>query len=83
MLDPKQIQTWIAAGLPCEHLSVAGDGHHFDAVIVSPEFDGLSRVKRQQRFYQTIRDKLDSGELHALSMQTLTPEEWKAAQANG
>lgn len=78
MLDPKQIQTWIAAGLPCEHLAVDGDGHHFAAVIVSTEFEGLNRVKRQQRVYQTIRDKLDSGELHALSMQTLTPEEWRA-----
>ena len=78
MLDPKQIETWIAAGLPCEHLSVDGDGHHFAAVIVSNEFAGLNRVKRQQRVYQTIRDKLDSGELHALSMQTLTPEEWQA-----
>ena len=47
MLDPKQIETWIAAGLPCEHLSVEGDGHHFAAVIVSGEFAGLNRVKRQ------------------------------------
>ncbi|MBP9712863.1 MAG: BolA family transcriptional regulator [Sterolibacterium sp.] len=83
MLDPKQIQTWIAAGLPCEHITVDGDGHHFDAIIVSAEFATLNRVKRQQRVYQTIRDKLDSGELHALSMQTLTPEEWKAARQNG
>jgi len=44
---------------------------------VSSEFAGLSRVKRQQRVYQIIKDKLDSGELHALSMQTLTPEEWQ------
>jgi acid stress-induced BolA-like protein IbaG/YrbA len=83
MLNPKQIEIWIAAGLPCEHLKVDGDGHHFDAVIVSAEFASLNRVKRQQRVYQTIRDKLDSGELHALSMQTLTPEEWKTAQNHG
>jgi acid stress-induced BolA-like protein IbaG/YrbA len=83
MLDPKQIQIWIAAGLACDYLTVDGDGHHFGAIIVSADFAGLNRVKRQQRVYQTIRDKLDSGELHALSMQTFTPEEWKAAQANG
>lgn len=83
MLDPKQIQSWIADGLPCAYLTVDGDGHHFGAIIVSAEFAGLNRVKRQQRVYQTIRDKLDSGELHALSMQTLTPEEWQAAQSNG
>jgi len=83
MLNPQQIETWIAAGLPCEHLAVDGDGHHFEAIIVSPEFAELSRVKRQQRVYQTLRDKLDSGELHALSMQTLTPEEWRTRQSNG
>ena len=80
MLDPKLIETWIAAGLPCEHLAIAGDGHHFEAVIVSPEFEGMNRVKRQQRVYQIIKDRLDSGELHALSMRTLTPAEWAAAK---
>mgnify|MGYP000946389513 CR=1 FL=1 len=78
MLDPKQIETWIADGLPCEHLSVDGDGHHFAAMIVSDEFAGLNRVKRQQRVNTILKPRFDSGELHALSMQTLTPEEWKA-----
>jgi acid stress-induced BolA-like protein IbaG/YrbA len=83
MLNPQEIKNWIAAGLPCEHLAIDGDGHHFEAIIVSAEFTDLNRVKRQQRVYQLIRDKLDSGELHALSMQTLTPEEWRARQSNG
>lgn len=76
MLDPKQIEDWIRAGLPCECLAVSGDGHHFEALIVSKEFEGLSRVKRQQRVYQTVLDKLNSGELHAISLKTLTPDEW-------
>jgi acid stress-induced BolA-like protein IbaG/YrbA len=83
MLNPQQIETWIAAGLTCEHLSIDGDGHHFAAIIVSREFAGMNRVKRQQRVYKTIQDKLDSGELHALSMQTLTPEEWEEKRRNG
>jgi len=83
MLNPQEIKNWIAAGLSCEHLAIDGDGHHFEAIIVSAEFADLNRVKRQQRVYQLIRDKLDSGELHALSMQTLTPEEWRARQSNG
>lgn len=79
MLDPKQIEQWISAGLPCEHIAVDGDGQHFKAVIVSTEFAGMNRVKRQQRVYQTVLDRLNSGELHALSLQTLTPEEWKVS----
>ncbi|MDO8789094.1 MAG: BolA family protein [Sulfuritalea sp.] len=76
MLDPKQIETWIAAGLPCEFVAVQGDGQHFEAVIVSSEFAGLNRVKRQQRINAVLKARFDSGELHALSMKTLTPEEW-------
>ena len=83
MLDPKQIETWIAQGLACEHLAIGGDGQHFEALIVSREFAGMNRVKRQQRVYQIIKGKLDSGELHALSMRTLTPEEWSEQQDNG
>ena len=83
MLDPKQIEIWIAEGLHCETLLIDGDGQHFAALIVSEEFAGMNRVKRQQRVYQIIKHKLDSGELHALSMQTLTPEEWRDKQSNG
>ena len=78
MLDPKQIESWIAAGLPCELVAVQGDGQHFEAVIVCSEFAGLSRVKRQQRVNAILKQRFDSGELHALSMKTLTPEEWNA-----
>ncbi|MDO8932110.1 MAG: BolA/IbaG family iron-sulfur metabolism protein [Rhodocyclaceae bacterium] len=78
MLDPQQIETWIAHELPCEHVAVAGDGRHFEAVIVSASFVGLSRVARQQKVNAVLKARFDTGELHALSMQTLTPEEWKA-----
>lgn len=78
MLDPKQIESWIAAGLPCELVAVQGDGQHFEAVIVSSEFVGLNRVKRQQRVNAILKARFDTGELHALSMKTLTPEEWNA-----
>ena len=78
MLEPKQIESWIAAGLPCEMVAVQGDGQHFEAVIVSSEFVGLNRVKRQQRVNAILKARFDSGELHALSMKALTPEEWHA-----
>jgi len=78
MLETKQIESWIAAGLPCEFVAVQGDGQHFEAVIVSSEFVGLNRVKRQQRINAVLKARFDSGELHALSMKTLTPEEWNS-----
>lgn len=80
MVTPEQIETWIRAGLPCEHLQVRGDGHHFEAIIVSAEFRGKLPVARHQRVYQALGERMKA-DIHALSMQTLTPEEW--AQHNG
>ncbi|GAA0755754.1 BolA family transcriptional regulator [Ideonella azotifigens] len=74
---PAQLHAYIAAGLGCEHLEVQGDGQHFYATIVSAEFDGLPRVRRHQRVYAALGDRMRA-EIHALSMKTLTPAEWAA-----
>ncbi|MBI5269253.1 MAG: BolA family transcriptional regulator [Burkholderiales bacterium] len=74
---PAHIREYIAAGLGCDHLEVEGDGRHFFATIVSAEFDGLSRVRRHQRVYAALGDRMRE-EIHALSMKTLTPAEWAA-----
>lgn len=78
MMHPDQIKQLILAGMACEHLALDGDGHHFEALIVSAEFAGKNRVQRQQHVNKILKDKFDSGELHALSFKTLTPEEWSA-----
>ena len=80
MSDPtaEDVRGFIAAGLACDHLAVEGDGRHFFATIVSPEFDGRSRVARHQRVYTALGDRMRA-QIHALSMKTLTPAEWAAA----
>jgi acid stress-induced BolA-like protein IbaG/YrbA len=77
---PEQVQHFIAAGLACEHLDVQGDGRHFFATIVSAEFEGLTRIRRHQRVYAALGDRMRA-EIHALSMKTLTPAEHSAANA--
>jgi len=52
------------------------DGQHFQALIVCAEFRGKNRVQRHQRVYQALGERMRE-EVHALSMQTLTPEEWR------
>ena len=74
---PDEVQQYIAAGLPCTHLAVEGDGQHFFATIVSDEIEGKSRVMRHQRVYQALGDRMRE-QIHALSMKTLTPAEWAA-----
>ncbi|MFT7723013.1 MAG: BolA family protein [Roseateles sp.] len=73
---PQQVRDFIAAGLACAHLEVEGDGRHFFATIVSSEFAGLTRIKRHQRVYAALGERMRE-EIHALSMKTLTPEEWQ------
>ena len=77
-MHPEEIKQYILAGMNCVHLDLDGDGQHFQALVVSAEFAGLNRVQRQQRVYRTLQEKLATGELHALSFKTLTPEEWSA-----
>lgn len=71
-----QLQAIIAAGLNCEHLEVTGDGRHWAAVIVSPEFEGKRLIARHQRVYATLGERIKTDEVHALSMKTFTPAEW-------
>lgn len=75
---PQEVRDFIAAGLPCEHLEVQGDGRHFFATIVSARFEGQSRVRRHQQVYTALGDRMRE-QIHALSMKTLTPAEHAAS----
>jgi len=76
MVTPESIKSGIAAGLDCERIEVIGDGQHFQALIVSQAFAGRSRVQRHQLVYAALGERMRE-EIHALSMQTVTPEEAK------
>ena len=77
-MTAEQLQSLIAAGLACEHIEVTGDGRHWSAVIVSPAFEGRRLIQRHQAVYATLGNRMQTDEVHALSMQTLTPAEWAA-----
>jgi acid stress-induced BolA-like protein IbaG/YrbA len=79
MVTPESIQQDIEKGMNTSYLQVVGDGQHFEAVIVSEEFSGLSRIQRQQRVNKTLGERM-TGEIHALSMKTYTPQEWQEKQ---
>ena len=77
MVTPQDIKGWIEAGMTDCSAEVEGDGHHFEAVIISPEFAGKSSVQRHQLVYGVLGDKMEAA-IHALSMKTQTPEEAQA-----
>jgi len=79
MVTPESVRQGIDSGLPCQHLEVLGDGQHFQAVIVSEAFAGKSRIQRHQLVYAALGERMRE-EIHALSMRTLTPAEWKEGE---
>lgn len=66
---PEELKARIEAGIPGAQATVSGDGHHFDAVVVAPAFNGLSRIAQHRLVYDVFGDEL-GGRIHALSIQT-------------
>ena len=77
-MQPEAIKCLIETHLHQTSAMVEGDGAHFTAIVISPLFAGKSRLQKQQLVYDTVRKQLLDGTLHALSIQTYTPEEWQA-----
>ena len=79
MISPQQVETMIQAKLPDAKIKVAGDGQHFEAIIVSAEFEGKSRVKQHQLVYSALTEAMASETIHAIALKTYTPQAWQAA----
>ena len=77
-MTAEQLQALITAGLPCTHIALEGDGRHWYATIVSDAFEGKRLIARHQQVYGTLGGRMQTDEVHALSMKTFTPAEWAA-----
>ncbi len=73
-----ELRSIIQSGLACEHCELEGDGRHWFATIVSSQFEGRRAIQRHKLVYATLGAKMHTDEVHALSMKTLTPAEWRA-----
>lgn len=82
MVQPDDIKKLIEDGMPgTPRVQVAGDdGTHFEAVVVSEDFEGKSIVDRHRMVYDTLGERM-GGEIHALSLRTLTPDQASGARA--
>jgi acid stress-induced BolA-like protein IbaG/YrbA len=74
MVTPDNVKEYIQQKLECDHIEVEGDGRHFDAVIVSKEFEGKGMLQQQRLVFQKLGDKMEV--IHALSLKTFTPAQW-------
>ena len=76
-MDCKGIEQILTEALSLTEAHVTSDGSHYKVVAVGECFDGLSRVKQQQAIYAPLSEQIASGELHALTIKTFTPTQWK------
>ena len=80
-MQAAQIKHLIETGLKESTVIVEGeDGRHFSAIVISPEFADKNRIQRQQSVYATLGNHIADGSIHAISIKTLTPDEWQQQQ---
>ena len=78
-MAPEEIKQILEQAFDGADVAADGDGSHFKVRLVSETFDGLRPVKKQQMVYQVLNDHIKSGAIHALSIETYTPQEWEKA----
>jgi acid stress-induced BolA-like protein IbaG/YrbA len=71
----EEIQAKLEAGIESSQVTMEGDGCNCSAVVVSPIFEGMSLLQRQRSVLAVVSEEIKSGELHALSVKTYTPNE--------
>lgn len=76
-MSPDQVKALLEAGIPDAEIQVAGDGSKFQVIVVTERFASMRPVAKQQLVYAPLNEHIASGAIHAVSMQTLTPEEWR------
>jgi len=79
-MQPEQIQALLQDKIEGSQVDVNVDGSHVNVVVVSPVFEGLSPVKKQQLVYAVLSEQIASGVIHAVNMKTYTPEQWAKVQ---
>lgn len=74
-METQAIVELIKAGMPGADVEVTGDGRHFEAVVVSSDFEGKTLVQRHRMVMNTVQQQIASDELHALSIKAYTPDQ--------
>ena len=70
------VKKLIESGLANSKANITGDGSHFQAQVICADFAGKSLLQKQKMVMATVTEEIQSGELHALTIKTHTPDEW-------
>lgn len=83
MFEPEKIDQMLRAEINVSHLDIidlTGTRDHYSVVIVSEDFKGTMPLSQHRRVNAALAQPLASGEIHALQLKTLTPDEWENAK---
>lgn len=81
-MNLEQVESMIKAQLPDAQVKVqdlTGGGDHLEAIVISSEFEGKTRVKQHQMVYSALQEAMASEAIHALALKTYTPTSWEQA----
>ncbi len=76
-MEISQIEQLLKTQLQLSEIYVKADGSHYAVTAVGECFDGLSRVKQQQLVYSPLMNAIADGSIHAVSIKTFTPQQWR------
>lgn len=74
-MNNEELKSLISDGLPDAEVMTKGEGDHFEAVVISPLFDGKTLLEQHRMVYATLGERMGH-EIHALALQTYTLEDW-------
>ncbi len=72
----KKLET-LSSGTQAEIVDLTGTEDHYQALVISPAFEGKMMIEQHRLVFGLVKAEVDSGELHALTLKTYTPEQWK------
>jgi acid stress-induced BolA-like protein IbaG/YrbA len=75
-MNAEEIKALIESAMPGSTVNVEGDGTHFEALVVSSEFEGKGLLEQHQMIYRALGEAMRE-RIHALSLKTYTPDQWK------
>jgi len=81
-MNIEEIKSLIESGLSTSYVNVIGDGTHFEAIVVSSDFENRILLDRHKLVYEALGDAMIE-DIHAISLKTYTPDQWENLQQTG
>ena len=81
-MNIEEIKSLIESGISTSYVNVVGDGTHFEAVIVSSDFENKIMIDRHKLVYNALGDAMNE-KIHAISLKTYTPGQWENIKQQG